>query len=165
MKLAGKSLAEIIKAPVNLLVVHTIDTQEPLLWNQLLNLLCKQCLIVSLPSYLPVYRSLSFCKDWSQTFLNRHVRSDQSFEWELSAAKQPLIYLKVEPILHCCSFFFLCRISKWNNSPDKKASLIRLISFVAQLKSSALSLGHKQPLDPGAGPNQPLISCIWKIGY
>lgn len=107
MKLAGKSLAEIIKAPVNLLVVHTIDTQEPLLLNQLLNLLCKQCLIVSLPSYLLVYHSLSFCKDLSQTFLNRHVRSDQSFEWKLSAAKQPLIYLKVEPILHCCSFFFL----------------------------------------------------------
>lgn len=52
MKLAGKGLAEIIKAPVNLFVVHTIDSQEPLLFNQLLNLLCKQCLIVSLPTIM-----------------------------------------------------------------------------------------------------------------
>jgi len=52
MKSVGKSLVEIIKSPVNLLLVHTMDVHGSLLLNQFLNLLCKQCLIVSLETVI-----------------------------------------------------------------------------------------------------------------
>lgn len=132
-----------LKAPANLLVVHTIAPRE-LLCLTSYSIFCVNNTALSCFCH-PVYHNLSFSNDPRQTSLSRRVTCEL---W--SVIGMTTLGSKITPYLFKCRahpswLFFRFAISKWNNFPDKKVSLVRILFLSSPNTTHSIKFRTQMP--------------------